>query len=195
MTDIKWNDQPRSGGTTDRHPWNTQLSIRAIARSTKASPSTVGDYIRRSRVAGLSWPLPEGMDEHALEAKLFPPPQSTRIPRHLPEWPVIHQELRRKGVTLALLWHEYKTEHPDGLQYSWFCERYRAWARHLDVVIRQEQDGDSRYPRSRRCVEAERGAIGWSCGGCHDRSFRGRRADRDRSGSSARDDVERIRLL
>lgn len=114
------------------------LSIRAIARSTKASPSTVGDYIRRARGAGLSWPLPEGMDEHALEAKLFPPPKSTSTPRHLPEWSVIHQELRRKGVTLALLWYEYKTEYPDGLQYSWFCERYRAWARHLDVVMRQE---------------------------------------------------------
>ena len=81
------------------------LSIRAIARSTKASPSTVGDYIRRARVAEHSWPLPEGMDEHALEAKLFPPTQSTRTPRYLPEWPVIHQELRRKGVTLALLWY------------------------------------------------------------------------------------------
>ncbi|MFV2074270.1 MAG: hypothetical protein ACC742_16715 [Thermoanaerobaculales bacterium] len=47
------------------------LSIRAIARSIDASPSTVGDYIRRAQVAGFSWPLPEGMDERALEAKLF----------------------------------------------------------------------------------------------------------------------------
>ena len=39
---------------------------------------------------------------------------------------MVHRELRRKGVTLALLWEEYKAAHPDGLQYSWFCERYRA---------------------------------------------------------------------
>jgi transposase len=114
------------------------LSIRAVARSIKASPSTVGDYIRRAKAAGLGWPLPEGMDERALEAKLFPPPKATSIARPLPDWSTVHQELRRKGVTLALLWHEYKTEQPEGLQYSWFCERYRAWSRHLDVVMRQE---------------------------------------------------------
>jgi transposase len=50
----------------------------------------------------------------------------------------VHRELRRKGVTLALLWEEYQAVHPDGLQYSWFCDRYRAWAARLDVVMRQE---------------------------------------------------------
>ena len=53
------------------------LSIRAIARSLQASPSTVGDYIRRARTAGLSWPLPERLDERALEARLFPVVQVT----------------------------------------------------------------------------------------------------------------------
>jgi len=115
-----------------------QMSIRAIARSINASPSTVGDYIRRAQVAGLSWPLPEGLDERALEAKLFPPPAPRHTPRPRPDWTRIHQELRRKGVTLALLWNEYKGAHPDGVQYSWFCERYRAWAQHIDVVMRQE---------------------------------------------------------
>jgi transposase len=118
--------------------FEARLSIRAIARSVKASPSTVGDYIRRAKAAGLGWPLPQGMDERALEAKLFPPSRPTSISRPLPDWPTVHQELRRKGVTLALLWHEYKTEYPDGLQYSWFCQQYRAWSRHLDVVMRQE---------------------------------------------------------
>lgn len=115
------------------------LSIRAIARSIHASPATVGDYIRRAQVAGLSWPLPEGMDERAVEAKLFPPrPPASAIQRPLPDWAKVHQELRRKGVTLSLLWFEYKAEHPAGVQYSWFCERYRAWAQHIDVVMRQE---------------------------------------------------------
>jgi transposase len=115
-----------------------QLSIRAIARSINASPSTVGDYVRRAQVAGLSWPLPEEMDERALEAKLFPPPRPTHAPHPLPDWVKVHHELQRKGVTLALLWHEYKCEHRDGVQYSWFCDRYRAWAQHLDIVMRQE---------------------------------------------------------
>ena len=50
----------------------------------------------------------------------------------------MHRELRGKGVTLALLWEEYKAVHPEGLQYSRFCEQYRAWASQLDVVMRQE---------------------------------------------------------
>ncbi len=114
------------------------LSIRAIARSTKASPATIGDYVRRAKSAGLSWPLPQGMDERAVEEKLFPPRQPKHVPRPLPNWPTVHRELRRKGVTLSLLWYEYKAEHPDGVQYSQFCERYRVWSRHLDVVMRQD---------------------------------------------------------
>ena len=64
------------------------------------------------------------------------PPRGT--PRPLPQWSEIHRELRRKGVTLTLLWHEYKAAHPEGLQFSQFCERYRAFASTRDVVMRQE---------------------------------------------------------
>ena len=114
------------------------LSIRAIARSVQASPSTVGDYIRRAKTAGLSWPLPEALDEPALEARLFPvAPVEPDVERAIPDWAQVHTERRRKGVTLALLWQEYKAEHPEGLQYSQFCERYRVWRQRLDVVMRQ----------------------------------------------------------
>ena len=114
------------------------LSIRAIARSIQASPSTVGDYLRRARTAGLSWPLPEGLDERALEARLFPSAEvSARVERAIPDWTRVHTERRRPGVTLALLWEEYKAEHPQGLQYSQFCERYRVWRGRIDVVMRQ----------------------------------------------------------
>ena len=113
------------------------LSIRAIARTLRVSPSTVGDYIRRAKVAGLSWPLPEGLDERALEARLFP---GAAVPapaqRAMPDWAHVHAELRRKGVTLSLLWQEDKGEHPEGLQYSQFCERYRAFRQGVDVVMR-----------------------------------------------------------
>lgn len=50
----------------------------------------------------------------------------------------MHAELRRPGVTLALLWQEYRLNQPQGFQYSWFCEHYRAWQGKLDVVMRQE---------------------------------------------------------
>jgi hypothetical protein len=84
------------------------LSIRAIARSTQASPATVGDYIRRAQGAGLSWPLPDELDERALQARLFPRPAAPKSTAPLPDWRHVHTEPRRKGVTLSLLWQEYK---------------------------------------------------------------------------------------
>ena len=95
------------------------LSIRAIARSVGVSPTTAGDYVRRAERAGLTWPLPESLDDAALGRRLLmspAPPSGT--PRPLPQWVEIHRELRRKAVTLTLLWHEYKAVHPEGLQYS-----------------------------------------------------------------------------
>ncbi|MCP4043725.1 MAG: IS21 family transposase, partial [Gammaproteobacteria bacterium] len=94
------------------------LGIRAISRCINASPSTVGDYLRRAKVAGLSWPLPDGLDAAALERQLFRPPKPKGSVGSLPKWEDVHQELKRKGVTLALLWEEYKAANPDGLQYS-----------------------------------------------------------------------------
>ena len=114
------------------------LSIRAIARSLGTSPSTVSEYLRRAKVAGLSWPLPAGVDDAGLERRLFPPPPPSNTSRPLPKWSEVHRELRRKSVTLSLLWEEYKALHPEGLQYSWFCDQYRAWAAKLDLVMRQE---------------------------------------------------------
>ena len=114
------------------------LSDRAIARSLAVPRTTVRRYRQRAEAAGVGWPLPEGLTESALEAKLFPPPPP--VGRHVraePDWKEVHQELRRPGVTLQLLWLEYKTEHPSGFQYSRFCDLYRAWKGSLDPVLRQ----------------------------------------------------------
>ena len=116
----------------------TGMSLRAIARSLKVSPATVGRCIRRAEAQGLGWPLPDSLDDAGLERRLFPAPAPRGKPRPVPRWSEVHRELRAKGVTLALLWEEYKAVHPEGLQYSWFCEQYRAWASKLDVVMRQE---------------------------------------------------------
>ena len=82
--------------------------------------------------------LPESVDDTGLERRLFPVPPPSRTARPLPDWSEVHRELRRKSVTLSLLWQEYKETHPEGLQYSRFCEQYRAWAAKLDLVMRQE---------------------------------------------------------
>ncbi len=120
-----------------RLKWEIGLSHRDVARSLGISHSTVIEYLRRAREAGLSWPLPEEMDEARLEALLFPPSPPTSVPRALPDWSYVRQELPRKGVTLQLLWLEYRERHPDGYQYSHFCELYRHWENKLDVVLRQ----------------------------------------------------------
>jgi transposase len=114
------------------------LGTRAIARCVNASPATVSDYLRRAKAAGLSWPLPTELNDSALEERLFPPAKPKGNQRPLPDWAEVHRELKRKGVTLALLWQEYKAVHTDGLQYSWFCEQYRLWQGQLDVVMRQD---------------------------------------------------------
>jgi transposase len=96
-------------------------SQRVIARSVGVARSTVKEYLQRAEAAGLSWPLPEDLSESALEVRLFPPPPESAVCRPLPDWPTIQEELkagRRKGVTLQLLWLEYKEANPEGLQYS-----------------------------------------------------------------------------
>ena len=115
------------------------LSRRQVARCLSLSRDTVAVTLERAGAAGLAWPLPEGVDEARLEARLYPQPDvPSRGERPLPDWSVVHRELRRKGVTLRLLWEEYKALHPDGYQYSWYCDRYRVWRERIDVVMRQE---------------------------------------------------------
>ena len=106
-------------------------SHREIARAVVASPTTVGEILRRAKLAGIGYPLPSGLTEMAAEAALYPPPAPSSNKRPEPDWVGVHRELRRKGVTLDLLWQEYKAEHPDGYQYSGFCQHYRGWAGRL----------------------------------------------------------------
>lgn len=113
------------------------LSERQIAKAAHAARSTVQECLRRARDAGLAWPLPAAWDEARLEQTLYPlPAPTTDVP--LPDLALIDQELRRKGVTLQLLWQEYKTAQPGGLQYSAFCDRYARWRSSRDLVLRQQ---------------------------------------------------------
>ena len=120
-----------------RLKWEAGQSNRAIARSCGVSHSTAREYLHRAKVAGLSWPLPETLDEDQLYRRLFPKPAppSERVILE-PDWEHIHTELRRKGVTRRLLWLEYREAHPDGYGHSRFCEVYRLWAKKLDPPMR-----------------------------------------------------------
>jgi len=122
-----------------RLSWGMGLGRRQVARSLCISHSTVIECIDRALKAGLSWPLPGDLDEGTLEGLLYPPCAQDKPPgRALPDFEYIHRELRRKGVTLQLLWEEYREVWPEGYRYSRFCELYRRWKGKLDVTLRQE---------------------------------------------------------
>jgi transposase len=113
-------------------------SQREIGRSLNVSHNTIAEYLRRAAAAGLSWPLPQELADAALEQRLFPVEGASKRARPLPDWAEVHRELKRKGVTLQLLWIEYKAAQRDGYQYTQFVERYRAWEAVLEPVLHQE---------------------------------------------------------
>lgn len=116
------------------------LGQRQIARSCSISRAAVGEYLQRAESAGLNWPLPEGCSDEQLEKQLFQRPAlEPPVRRAQPDPAHLHEQLQRhKHVTLQLLWEEYRQTHPDGYQYSFFCELYREWKRKQDVVLRQD---------------------------------------------------------
>jgi transposase len=121
-----------------RLKYEAGLPHRAIAHACGVGLGTVSMYLHRATAAGLTWPLPADLDETALEARLFTRPAgSPPAARHLPDLAQLHQELKKPGVTLALLWQEYRAAQPSGYGYSQFCEHYRRWARTLKPVMRQ----------------------------------------------------------
>jgi transposase len=109
-----------------------------IAQSIGIGRSAVAEYIRRAAVIGITWPIPAELDDAALERKLFAaagynPPRS----KPLPDFGHVHAELRRRGVTLVLLWEEYRAAYPDGYGYSRFCDLYDEWRRGVTATMRQ----------------------------------------------------------
>lgn len=114
------------------------LSDRQIAASVGSARSTVRECLRRAAAAKVTWPVPDSLDDAQLEALLYPPiVAAVTVP--LPDFAHLHRELSRPGVTRRLLWEEYQAQHPDGLQYSAFCDHYRAWReRSVEPVMRFE---------------------------------------------------------
>jgi transposase len=116
------------------------LEQRAIARACSISQSTVHEYLKRAAAAGIGWPLKEGWEQRSLEQALF---QERRLPQQLPEhvlpdFSSLHQQLQQHPhLALQLAWEEYRQVHPDGYDYSRFCELYGRWRWKQDVVLRQ----------------------------------------------------------
>jgi len=121
-----------------RQRFDLGCNYRDIAQSVGISTSTVSDYLARAKAIGLTWPLPEGLGEQDLYDRLFLPVREVGSTRPLPDWEAIHRERRKKGMTLQLLWREYRDVHTDGLGYSQFCEHYQRYSKILSPIMRQQ---------------------------------------------------------
>lgn len=122
-----------------RLKYDHHLTNRKIAKSCAMSHVTVGKYLDLAKQAGITWPLPDDIDDSQIEQRLYanvPRPPSTKPV--MPSMSYLFQEMKRKHVTLQLLWYEYKQGNPDGYQYSYFCEQYNRWRKSLDISLRQE---------------------------------------------------------
>ena len=122
-----------------RLKWELKNSNQKIAISLAMSSSTVHECLRRASLAQLSWPLPDDLDDEILEQRLYPPPKKISMEaRGEIDWSKINEELKRKHMTLMLLWDEYRAQNPEGLRYSQFCHLHRQWKNQLEAWMRQD---------------------------------------------------------
>lgn len=115
------------------------VSAREIGRRLGVARSTIQDNLKRAVAAGLAWPLADDITDEALEHRLFgragaPTGQRRRVE---PNWANLVRELKRPGVTMMILWEEYREVHPEGYGYSRFCDLLREFERRLTPVMRQ----------------------------------------------------------
>jgi transposase len=114
------------------------LSVRQVCEATGVGKTAVSEYVNRARVIGITWPIPLEITDAELERRLFTPAgfHDGSI-KPVPDWTKVHQELKRRGVTLMILWEEHRAGHIEGHGYSRFCELYGEWRRRLAPTMRQ----------------------------------------------------------
>jgi len=119
------------------------LAVRDVARRSGVAPSTIREMVRRFERSRLAWPLPLELTDADLEAGLYGEAGTRQGFRRRPEpdWAALNRELKRKHVTLQILWDEYIEANPDGYRYSRFCDLYRTWEGRLPVTMRQTHLG------------------------------------------------------
>lgn len=140
------------------------LSYAQIARALGVAKSTAAKFISLARAAGVDWAGAEALSDEALEARLFRPPVARSSRQLEPDFAAIHQELKRPGVTLQLLWEDYQRHNALAYKYTSFCVKYRAWAAQLKRSMRQHHRAGERLfvdyaGQTLPIVEADTGEI------------------------------------
>lgn len=115
------------------------LSQPQIARALKLSLGVVNKYLQAARAAAVSWPLPDDLTDRQLRALLFPDKhREVALEKVPPDFALVHQELKRKGVTQHLLWEEYAAKYPERhYSYTRFTELYQGYRRTPRLSMRQ----------------------------------------------------------
>lgn len=126
---------------------SNEISARDIGRSLRISHPTVQKYVQAVRNAGLDWEKIQQMDDQQLKVVLKGTPgRRIDIDRPLPDFEYIHQELKKPGVTMYLLWQEYKQAHPNGYKDTQFRKYYYKYVKKIDVTLRQRHKfGESMF--------------------------------------------------
>ena len=125
-----------------RLKWECGLTHRQISRAVGVSVGAVSKFAGLAGRAGLDWPMVQALSEDELDARLQGQVVVTTVStaRLEPAYTVMHRELRRKSVTLQLLWEEY-VQGNSGLatyRYTQFCQKYKDWAKSLKRSMRQQ---------------------------------------------------------
>ena len=115
------------------------VSAREIGRRLGVARSTIQENLKRAAAAGLAWPLADDVTDEVLERRLFGRAGAATGQRRRvePDWAGLARELKRPGVTMMILWEEYREINRDGYGYSRFCDLLRGFERRLSPVMRQ----------------------------------------------------------
>jgi transposase len=111
------------------------LSLREIGKSCNCGKTTVAEVLERAKKAKIEWPI--NLSDKQLISLLYPPTERKNMPPE-PDMEYVFYEMKKKGVTLMLLWEEYKEQHPEGIMYTQFCERYRKFKKNNNLTMHIE---------------------------------------------------------
>jgi hypothetical protein len=151
------------------------VSAREIGRRLGVARSTIQDNLKRAAAAGLAWPLADDVTDDALETRLYGRAGVTQGQRRRaePDWAALARELKRPGVTMTILWEEYREVHSEGYGYSRFCDLLRGFERRLTPVMRQhhvvgekafvDYSGKGSGSPIRRRERSARRRFSWAC--------------------------------
>ena len=127
-------------------------SARAIATHCGLARRSVAQTLERFAASGLSWLEARDLDEEVLEAALYRISRASDWPEV--DWAKVEKDLSGRGMTLMLLWEEWRETHPDGMSYPTWCRRFREWRPRRDVTMRQ-----NRRPGERLFVDYAGGCV------------------------------------